>query len=91
MSTVNTKRIDFTIKHDSRGYIVIRKDGTYGQHAHIRKLITCNELIRLINQRKLPINHYLQGSCRRLLTDEEYALLKPKRQRYYNVNKGVRG
>jgi hypothetical protein len=69
---------------------VIRVDGEYAQHAHIKALITCNTLITLLHNNKLPASKYLQGSARRLLTEEEYKMLKPKKQQYYNINKGVR-
>ena len=71
-------------------YIVSRADGEYSQHAHISTMNGCQLLIRLIRQNRLPTSKYLQGSCRRLLTEDEYARLKPKKQKYINVNKGVR-
>ena len=72
------------------GYIVSRVDGEYSQHAHVSTMNGCQLLIRFIRQNRLPTSTYLQGSARRLLTDEEYSQLRPKKQRYHNVNKGVR-
>jgi hypothetical protein len=80
----------FFIKQNSRGYIVIRRGGEYKQHAHVKKLQTCNLLIDLIAKNKLPDSQYLRGSCKRLLTEEEYSLLRPRKQMYYNSQKGVR-
>ena len=78
------------IKDSNRGYIVRRINGTYEQHAHINTLNGCRLLIRFISSNRLPTNKYLQGSCSRLLTEEEYVKLKQKKQRYINVNKGCR-
>ncbi|RDU22774.1 hypothetical protein [Anaerosacchariphilus polymeriproducens] len=83
------KEIEFEIKKDSRGFILIRKDGEYSMHAHLKNKNTCRTLIHLIHNRLLPRSKYLQGSCKRLLTDEEYSHLKEKKQQYININKGV--
>jgi len=81
-------KLDIIKQHGS--YIVSRADGEYGQHAHISTMNGCQLLIRFIRQNRLPTSVYLQGSCRRLLTEDEYARLKPKKQRYHNINKGAR-
>ena len=78
-------KLNIIKKHGS--YIVRRIDGGYNQHAHINKYSTCKLLIKLIHTNKLPTSEYLQGSCRRLLTDEEYSRLRPKKKQQY-VNKG---
>jgi hypothetical protein len=83
--------IKFDIKKDSnRGYIVVRVNGEYAQHAHVSSINGCRQLINLINNKLLPTSTYLQGSCHRLLTIDEYSQLKRKKQQYINVNKGVR-
>ena len=82
--------IEFNIKKNSRGYIITRVDGEYSQHAHLSTRDGCNRLLNLIENKLLPNSKYLQESCRRLLTDDEYAKLRQKKQMYYNVNKGVR-
>jgi len=80
----------FNIIKDSRGYIVVRIGGEYAQHAHIKTKNACRLLIKLIEDNKLPTSYYLQGSCKRLLTEEEYRRLKSKKQNYTNVNKGIK-
>lgn len=80
--------IKFNIIKKHGSYIVRRIDGGYNQHAHINKYSTCKLLIKLIHANKLPTSEYLQDSCRRLLTEEEYVVLRPKKQKY--INKGVR-
>lgn len=82
--------IGFEIKQNSRGFILIRKGGEYSQHSHHKTLRSCRELIKLIELNKLPKSKYLKGSCQRLLTMEEYNQLRPSKQMYCNVNKGVR-
>lgn len=82
--------IRFEIKQNSRGFIVIRKDGLYSQHSHHKTLRSCREVIKLISINKLPKSKYLRGSCQRLLTVEEYSGLRESKQMYVNVNKGVR-
>lgn len=82
--------IEFEIKQNSRGFIVIRKGGEYSQHSHHKTLKSCHDLIKLIGCNKLPKSKYLRGSCKRLLTLDEYQQLRPSKQMYYNVNKGVR-
>jgi hypothetical protein len=88
---VGARMIEFEIKRDSnRGYLVIRVEGNYNQHAHCSTLNGCRMLINLINSGRLPTSKYLQISCSRLLNEDEYKRLRQKRQRYVNVNKGVR-
>jgi hypothetical protein len=83
--------IDFEIKKDSnRGYIVIRVNGSYEQHAHVSSMNGARLLINIIHKGMLPESDYLKTSCRRLLTDIEYSKLRRKKQRYVNVNKCVR-
>ena len=76
--------MQFTIKEESRGYVVVRKNGEYTQHAHLSTLNGCRELIILIEKGLLPKSQYLQGSCRRLLTHEEFLKLKKPKDKYYN-------
>jgi hypothetical protein len=91
MLEVGSMDIKFDIiKNSNRGYIVKRIDGEYSQHAHIRTINGCRQLINLINAGLLPTSKYLQGSCSRLLTKDEYRRLRQKKQRYVNVNKGAR-
>lgn len=82
--------IKFDIKRNSRGFILVRAGGEYKQHSHHKTLKSCHDLIKLIEVNKLPKSKWLRGSCGRLLTWEEYNQLRPSKQMYYNVNKGVR-
>lgn len=78
------------IKDSNRGYIVKRTDGDYSQHAHVSTINGARQLINLINAGLLPTSKYLQGSCSRLLTRDEYRGLRQKKQRYININNGAR-
>lgn len=81
-------KIEFKIRRNHRGHVLVRAGGEYSQHAHLKQIETCRTVIKLIEQNKLPRSKYLQGACKRLLTEQEYALLKPCKQQYFNVNKG---
>lgn len=83
--------MDFIIKQDSdRGYVVVRKGGEYRQHVHLTTLNGCRQLIYYIKQGLLPKSAYLQGSCRRLLTEIEFQSLKKPKDKYRNIQKGIR-
>lgn len=81
-------KIEFMIKKNSRGYILIRLGGEYEQHAHLKTLKACHDLVKLIEGNKLPRSKYLRGSCLRLLTTEEYEQLRESKQMYVNINHG---
>lgn len=81
-------KLDIIKQHGS--YIVRRVDGEYQMHAHLSTYSGCKLLIDCIKRNKLPKSKYLIGSCKRLLTPEEYKRLRPSKQIYYNINKGVR-
>lgn len=84
-------KFPYYITTDCHGYKVLwRQDGTHEQHAHLRDLRKVHTLLTLIELNLMPRDTYLQGSCQRLLTPEEYKTLKHTKDRYYNVNKGVR-
>lgn len=75
---------DFIIKKESGGYVVIRHNYPYEFHAHIKTISGCRILLKCIIQGKLPKSDWLQGSCRRLLTEDEFVALKRPKDRYYN-------
>lgn len=78
-------RSEFSIKKDgNRGYVVVRLNMPENFHAHVSTLNGCRILINLIDKGVLPRSKYLQESCRRILTDEEYSRLKKPKQSYYN-------
>lgn len=84
-------KIKLTIVPQEDGkYVVRREGGTRKQHAHISTYRGCEILIECIDRNKLPRSKYLNGSCERLLTIKEYKNLKKPKQKYFNINKGVR-
>ena len=75
----------FYVRQDKRaGWVIIRVNGHYEQHAHIKSMAGCQQLLRLIEMGLEPKSDWLQQSARRLLTDEEYQRLKRTKDRYVN-------
>lgn len=81
-------KLDIIKQHGS--YIVKRVDADYSFHAHISTYKGCRLLIDCIKKNKLPKSDYLKGSCRRLLTREEYNRLRKPKDQYINIQKGPR-
>jgi hypothetical protein len=78
-------RSDFTVKrHSKGGFVVVREGFPYDFHAHISTLNGCKVLLDCIESGKMPKSVWLQGSCRRLLTDKEFQELKKPKDKYYN-------
>ena len=82
------KRTDFYIIPYKGGHILCRHGKPDTWHTHIKNMSTCNMLIKMICQNKLPNSPYLVDSCKKLLTEQEFNNLRPPKDRYYNVNKG---
>ena len=75
----------FYVRQDKRaGWVIIRVNGHYEQHAHIKSMAGCQQLLRLIEMGLEPKSDWLQQSARRLLTDEEYQKLKRTKDKYVN-------
>ena len=85
-----------TEEHSKRGYVVINTEGTYLNHAHIKKLSTCKMLISLIKKEIVPNSAFLRVSALRLSTNDKYTEKiyrkmerDSDRQFYRNINKGA--
>ena len=84
-------RLKYKITTDCKGYKILwREGGDHSQHAHIRDIRKVKVLIHLIENNLLPKDEYLQQSCRRLLTEEEFAILKKPKDNYNNKPKHLR-
>lgn len=84
-------KFKYYITTDCHGYKVLwREGGDHSQHAHLRDMRKVHTLLTLIDLNLLPRDTYLQGSCQRLLTPEEYTRLTKSKDRYYNTT-GKRG
>ena len=83
-------KIKLKIIKQHGSYIVKRVDADYSFHAHISTYKGCKLLMDCIRKNKLPKSDYLKGSCRRLLTREEYNRLRKPKDQYININKGCR-
>ena len=74
----------FKIKTEYGGFVLIRVDFPYEFHAHIKTIAGCRAVLNCIEKGKMPKSDWLQGSCRRLLTEEEFSSLRKPKDRYYN-------
>lgn len=72
----------FKYKKVRRGWIVVNCKN--GNHAHFRSEYGCYLIIKFLLEGVYPDNTYLQESYERLCTGKE------KKQKYININKGVR-
>lgn len=73
----------YKIKKIRRGWIVVNT--RTGNHAHFRSEYGCHCILLFIRENIMPDNNYLKESYKRLTIDN-----KEQKQKYYNVNKGVR-
>lgn len=80
-------KANLKIKKVKIGYIMYNE--TLGTHSHFRSYNGAMNCRKLIHKGIMPNNEYYIESCKRLLSDKEFATLKSK-QRYHNVNNGSR-
>ena len=72
-----------------RKWILIREGGAYEQHAHFLCKKDAENVRRLIDSGKYPYNKKYKLAMQRIMTEEEFKKLD-KKQRYHNVNNGIR-
>lgn len=72
-----------------RQWLLKREYGTYEQHAHFYTKKEALQCRKLIDACKYPREKKYLIAMQRILTEEEFKKLD-KKQRYYNVNKGIR-
>ena len=71
------------------GYIVYRKGSE--KHTHFSSKHGARKFLYLMNKGLLPNSPYFVESARRVLTEDEFNNLKVKhKQKYHNVNRGVK-
>lgn len=68
------------------GYMLIRSEGK-DAHAHFSDHKGAAQVKWCIEHGLLPLGEYFRESCRRLLTDEEYAGLSPKKQKPHTIRR----
>ena len=91
MAKVVDTKGKFKILQTNRDFIIRNIEGKYKQHSHFQKLNDIYKFINIINKGLLPRSKYWKEAARRLLSVEEYGQLRDKRkERYINVQKGVR-
>lgn len=81
--------IKFKPRCDERPWLLVRVDGEYEQHAHLKSKSDCIKVRHLIDINKYPYNKDFKIAMKRLLNEEEFKNLD-KKQRYFNSNRGVR-
>lgn len=81
--------IKYYPKLPKRKWLLKREGGAYEQHAHFLCKKDAENVRRLIDGNKYPYNKKYKIAMQKILTEEEFKKLKRK-QRYFNVNKGIR-
>lgn len=71
-----------------RPWLLKREHGEYEQHAHFYTRKDAEKVRRLIDCDRYPYCKEYRIAMQRILTEEEFKKLN-KKQRYFNVNKGV--
>ena len=84
--------MELTIKYypklPKRKWLLKREGGAYEQHAHFLCKKDAENVRRLIDGNKYPYNKKYKIAMQ-ILTEEEFKKLN-KKQRYFNVNKGIK-
>ena len=68
---------------DERPWLIVREDGEYEQHAHLRTKQEALKVRNLIDRWVYPYNKNYKIAIQRLLTEEEFKSLD-KKDRYFN-------
>ena len=71
---------------DERPWLIVREDGEYEQHAHLRTKQEALKVRNLIDRWVYPYNKNYKIAIQRLLTEEEFKSLN-KKDRYFNRRK----
>lgn len=83
---------EFKVVDTCRDIVVIniyRDD--YKAHAHFKDIKGAKDCISLICRGLLPRSRYYKEACRRLLTQEQYnGLIERHKDKYININKGIK-
>lgn len=78
--------INFKPCCDERPWLIVREDGEYEQHAHLRTKQEALKVRNLIDRWVYPYNKNYKIAIQRLLTEEEFKSLD-KKDRYFNRRK----
>lgn len=82
----------FKIIDTSRDVVVINQSvNDYKAHSHFKCRKGALECIDFICRGLMPKSKYYQEACRRLLPTEQYEqLVERKKEKYINVNRGIK-
>lgn len=78
--------IKFKPRCDERPWLLVRVDGEYEQHAHLKTKKDAVKVRNLIDAWKYPYYPEYKVAMKRLLTEEEFKSLD-KKLRYFNPSK----
>lgn len=78
--------IKFKPKCEERPWLLVRVDGEYEQHAHLKTKKDAVKVRNLIDAWKYPYCRDYKVAMQRLLTEEEFKSLN-KKLRYFNPSK----
>lgn len=83
---------EFKVIDTCRDAVVINTNiDDYKAHAHFADIRGALECIDFICRGLMPRSKYYQEACRRLLTTEQYEqLIERKKEKYINVNRGIK-
>ena len=70
-----------------RPWLIVRKHGDYGQHAHMHTRRDADAVRRLIDSGRYPHCKEYKTAMQRLLSEEEFKMLD-KKPRYFNPQRG---
>lgn len=78
--------IKFKPRCDERPWLLVRVDGEYEQHAHLKTKKDAVKVRNLIDAWRYPYCPEYKAAMKRLLTEEEFKSLD-KKLRYFNPSK----
>ncbi|MBU5669483.1 hypothetical protein KQI68_06480 [Peptoniphilus sp. MSJ-1] len=81
--------IKFKPRCDERPWLIVRENGEYEQHAHLKSKKDALKVRNIIDRWVYPYCKDYKIAVQRLLTEEEFKSLD-KKQRYFNPQKGIR-
>lgn len=88
---------EFIVTESRRGHVIINTNGIFSDnHGHVKKLSTCEMLIKLIHKEVVPDSDYLRKTALRISLNQKYKekilnkIAKDgNRQYYFNPSKGM--
>ena len=81
----------FTLGKTKEGYIVINNEREYDSHSHFYNESGARKCVDLINRGLQPRSRYFKKATIRLIGEDGYkGLVETRKEKYININKGVK-